>query len=245
MEAFLHTDAWVALITLTFLEVVLGIDNVIFISIIANKVAEADRSKVRYVGLLLAMGMRIALLLCITWIIQFNNTLFTSFGQDISGRDLILFAGGLFLIAKSTIEIGHKMEGGARQSRKSPALPGLWTAIVQIGLLDIVFSFDSILTAIGLTDQLPIMVTAIVVSILIMMSFSGGISSFINRYPSLQILALGFLILIGFMLVLDGLEYHVPKGYIYFAVVFAVSIELINIRLKKNTDPVHLHKRIQ
>lgn len=245
MEAFLSTHGWVALLTLTFLEVVLGIDNVIFISIITNKLPEALRPRARFVGLFLAMGMRIALLLCIAWIIHFKAPLFTAIGQEFSGRDLILIAGGLFLIAKSTIEIGHKMEGGIRVARKAPVIPSLGSAIIQIGLLDIVFSFDSILTAIGLTDKLPIMITAIIVSILIMMSFSGGISSFINRYPSLQILALGFLILIGFMLVLDGLDYHVPKGYIYFAVAFSVVIEMINIRLKKVADPVQLHKRVE
>jgi predicted tellurium resistance membrane protein TerC len=245
VEAFLSTHGWVALLTLTFLEVVLGIDNIIFISIITNKLPEALRPRARFVGLFLAMGMRIALLLCIAWIIHFKTPLFTAIGQEFSGRDLILISGGLFLIAKSTIEIGHKMEGGIREARKAPALPSLGSAIAQIGLLDIVFSFDSILTAIGLTDKLPIMITAIIVSILIMMSFSGSISSFINRYPSLQILALGFLILIGFMLVLDGLDYHVPKAYIYFAVAFSVAIEMINIRLKKVADPVQLHRRVE
>jgi predicted tellurium resistance membrane protein TerC len=263
MEIFLKADTWLALLTLCFLEIVLGIDNIIFISIVSNKLPESQRKQARNLGLFLAMFVRIGFLLCITWIMKFKDPLFAVndflpdfiikfFGfhgeHNFSGRDLILGFGGLFLIAKSTMEIGHEMEGddedeeGGSKS-KVPTLPA---TILQIILLDIIFSFDSILTAIGIVDQVLIMIIAVIISIGVMMFFSGAISKFIQQHPSMEVLALGFLILIGFMLFLEALEFVVPKGYIYFAVAFSLLIELTNIRVKKKKNakkkPVKLHK---
>jgi predicted tellurium resistance membrane protein TerC len=265
MEIFLKADAWLALITLCFLEIVLGIDNIIFISIVSNKLPEAQRSRARNIGLFLAMFVRIVFLLCITWIISFKEPLFAvndflpdwlikflGFHGDhtFSGRDLILGFGGLFLIAKSTNEINHEMEGDEDEDGVSgkPKVPTLSATIFQIILLDIIFSFDSILTAIGIVDQVIIMIFAVMISIGVMMFFSGAISKFIQQHPSMEVLALGFLILIGFMLFLEALEYVVPKGYIYFAVAFSLLIELTNIRVKKKRNatkkkPVVLHKQ--
>lgn len=265
MEIFLKADAWLALITLCFLEIVLGIDNIIFISIVSNKLPEEQRSKARNIGLFLAMFIRIIFLLCITWIISFKEPLFAvndflpdwlikflGFHGDhtFSGRDLILGFGGLFLIAKSTMEINHEMEGEEDEDGVSgkPKVPTLTATIFQIILLDIIFSFDSILTAIGIVDQVIIMIFAVMISIGVMMFFSGAISKFIQQHPSMEVLALGFLILIGFMLFLEALEFVVPKGYIYFAVAFSLLIELTNIRVKKKRNakkkkPVVLHKQ--
>src|SRR6186713_2579482 len=242
MEIFLKAETWLALLTLTFFEVVLGIDNIIFISIVSNRLPIEIRSKTRNLGLLLAMVVRILLLLTITWVMKFKQILFTIPGtlifqepMDISGRDLILIFGGLFLIAKSTREINHEMEGEEEEEsaenggKKSVNVSGI---IVQIILLDIIFSFDSILTAVGLTNEVIIMIVAVVLSIGIMIIFSGAISGFINKHPSMEVLALGFLILIGFMLFLEGLHKEVPKGYIYFAIVFSLLIEMVNIRVR-------------
>jgi predicted tellurium resistance membrane protein TerC len=238
MEIFLKAETWLALLTLTFFEVVLGIDNIIFISIVSNRLPVEMRARTRNLGLLLAMGVRILLLLTITWVMKFKDPLFSvphwiSEDQSISGRDLILIFGGLFLIAKSTREINHEMEGEeetlTESSGKKANVPGI---IVQIILLDIIFSFDSILTAVGLTNQVIIMIIAVVLSIGIMIVFSGKISEFINKHPSMEVLALGFLILIGFMIFLEGLDKDIPKGYIYFAVVFSMLIEMVNIRVR-------------
>ncbi len=248
MEVFLKPEAWLALLTLTFFEVVLGIDNIIFISIVSNKLPIEMRARTRNIGLALAMIVRILLLLGITWVITFTNPLFTL--SDIisvravewmsindhafSGRDLILMFGGMFLIAKSTREIGHEMEGEEEIDMPS-VKPNVTNIIIQIILLDIIFSFDSILTAVGLTDQVIIMIVAVVISIGIMMLFSGRISDFIHKHPSMEVLALGFLILIGFMLFLEGLNYDIPKGYMYFAVAFSLLIEFVNIRVRGNS----------
>jgi len=239
MEIFLQADTWLALLTLCFLEVVLGIDNIIFISIVSNKLPEEQRKKARNTGLAFAMGVRIVLLLAITWIIGLKAELFSLFGHAFSGRDLILIFGGLFLIAKSTMEINHEMEGdedeetqgGGKTSVK--VYPSLSSTIFQIILLDIIFSFDSILTAVGIVDQVIIMIIAVIVSIGIMMFFSGAISKFIQDHPSMEVLALGFLILIGFTLILEGFGEEIPKGYIYFAVGFSLLIEFTNIRVRK------------
>lgn len=240
MDIFLHPEAWVALLTLTFFEVVLGIDNIIFISIVSNRLPEKLRARTRNMGLLLAMFVRILLLLTITWVMKFKETLFTipptlvfQEALPISGRDLILIFGGLFLIAKSTREINHEMEGEEETMDAGSGNANVTSVIIQIILLDIIFSFDSILTAVGLTDQVIIMIIAVVLSIGIMIIFSGSISSFIHRHPSMEVLALGFLILIGFMLFLEGLHQEVPKGYIYFAIVFSLLIEMVNIRIRK------------
>jgi len=240
MDIFLHPEAWVALLTLTFFEVVLGIDNIIFISIVSNRLPERLRARTRNAGLLLAMLVRILLLLTITWVMKFKQTLFTipptlvfQEALPISGRDLILIFGGLFLIAKSTREINHEMEGEEETMDAGSGNANVTSVIIQIILLDIIFSFDSILTAVGLTDKVIIMIIAVVLSIGIMIIFSGSISSFIQRHPSMEVLALGFLILIGFMLFLEGLHQEVPKGYIYFAIVFSLLIEMVNIRIRK------------
>jgi predicted tellurium resistance membrane protein TerC len=245
MELFLKADTWLALLTLCFLEIVLGIDNIIFISITSNKLPEEYRKRARNTGLLLAMVVRILLLLGITWIIRFTEPLFTipanfllDHEKSFSGKDLILGFGGLFLIAKSTMEINHEMEGEEEQEdgvQKKKGEVTLLGTIVQIILLDIIFSFDSILTAVGIVDpdKVLIMIIAVVISILVMMFFSGHISRFIQQHPSMEVLALGFLILIGFMLFLEALDFKVPKGYIYFAVAFSLLIELTNIRVKK------------
>jgi predicted tellurium resistance membrane protein TerC len=240
MEIFLNAEAWLALLTLTFFEVVLGIDNIIFISIVSNRLPLKIRARTRNIGLLLAMLVRILLLLTITWVMKFKEPLFTipdtlilQEELPISGRDLILIFGGLFLIAKSTREINHEMEGEDDEDQAGGGgkanVPGI---IVQIILLDIIFSFDSILTAVGLTQHVPIMIVAVVLSIGIMIIFSGKISNFIHKHPSMEVLALGFLILIGFMLFLEGLHKEVPKGYIYFAIVFSMIIEMVNIRVR-------------
>lgn len=238
MEIFLEAESWVALLTLTFLEVVLGIDNIIFISIVTGRLPEAQQPKARNIGLLLALAFRIALLLGITWIIGFTKPIFTVADFEVSGRDIILAIGGIFLLAKSTSEIHHKIEG-EEESHQAAKQETFLSIIIQIILLDIVFSFDSILTAVGLTDKVLLMIIAVVVSIIIMMIFAGKISEFINQHPTLQILALSFLILIGFMLFVDALHYHVPKGYIYFAVAFSLLVEVLNMRFRKN-NPVKL-----
>jgi predicted tellurium resistance membrane protein TerC len=238
MEIFLKAETWLALLTLTFFEVVLGIDNIIFISIVSNRLPVEIRARTRNIGLMLAMGVRILLLLTITWVMKFTEPLFNvphwiSEDGSISGRDLILIFGGMFLIAKSTREINHEMEGEEEHMAGSTAKKVNVTGIiVQIILLDIIFSFDSILTAVGLTNEVIIMIIAVVLSIGIMIIFSGRISDFIQKHPSMEVLALGFLILIGFMIFLEGLGKDIPKGYIYFAVVFSMIIEMVNIRVR-------------
>lgn len=243
MEIFLEAENWIALLTLTFLEIVLGIDNIIFISIVTGKLPAAQQPKARNIGLALALIFRIVLLLGITWIIGFTEPLFSIFGLDISGRDLILMAGGLFLLAKSTSEIHHKIEGQevSHEAGVSKTTHSFAKILTQIVLLDMVFSFDSILTAVGLTQQVLIMIIAVVISIGVMMVFAGKISDFINKHPTLQILALSFLILIGFMLVIEGFHVHVPKGYIYFGVAFSLLVEILNMRFRKKAKPVQLH----
>ncbi len=241
----MHSETWVAMLTLTFLEIVLGIDNIIFISIVTDKLPKEKQALGRNLGLGLALVFRIGLLLGITWIIGFTQPILTIFEHDLSGRDLILLAGGLFLLGKSTSEIHHKLEGET-EDREPGQKAGLTmgSALVQIIALDMVFSFDSILTAIGLTEHVIIMIGAVVISMIVMMLFSGVISRFINERPTLQILALAFLILIGFMLMIEALGFHVPKGYIYFAVAFSLIVEMINMRLRKNREPVKLNKHM-
>lgn len=243
MEIFLQPETWIALLTLTFLEIVLGIDNIIFISIVSNKLPEDQQPRVRLIGLSLALIFRILLLLGITWLMEFTKPLFTVFELEISGRDLILFAGGLFLLYKSTLEIHHKMEGPPEDKIQTQA-KSMMSVIIQIILLDLIFSFDSILTAVGLTDEIILMIIAVVISIIVMMLFASKISNFIKEHPTLEILALSFLILIGFMLVIESFHYHVPKGYIYFAVFFSLMVEVVNMKVRKKSRPVQLNKRI-
>lgn len=234
MEIFLNLDTWIALLTLTFLEIVLGIDNIIFISIVAGKLPKEEQKKARFIGLALALIVRILLLMGITWLIGLTEPVLTIYDFSLSWRDIILAIGGLFLIAKSTSEIHHKVEGD--DPEKEITKPKAFSnAILQIVLLDIIFSFDSILTAVGLTNQITLMVIAVIVSILVMMLFAGAISDFVNKHETLQILALSFLILIGFMLIVEAIHIHVPKGYIYFAVFFSLVVEVINIRARKKS----------
>ena len=222
-----------AFLTLSFLEVVLGIDNIIFISILTNKLPEEILKKARTLGIALALVFRIIMLLSITWIMGFQQELFSISDHPVSGRDLVLFAGGIFLLWKSTKEIFEITEaGGAQHGQDSSVAKSFAGIIVQIAFLDIVFSFDSILTAIGMTDNIQIMIAAIIVAMIVMLKFSGPVSKVIEKHPSLQILALAFLILIGFMLVAEAAGYHVPKAYIYMAVGFSLAVELINIRSK-------------
>lgn len=247
MEIFLSPENWIALLTLTFLEIVLGIDNIIFISIVSNKLPANQQQKARTTGLVLALVFRIVMLLSISWIIGFTEPLFTVFDHAFSIRDLILFVGGIFLIFKSTVEIHHKMEGQHDEKGKKE-FATIGEVIFQIVALDVIFSFDSILTAIGLTDVVLLMIIAITIAIGVMIAFAKTISEFIKKHPTLEVLALSFLILIGFMLMIEAFEFHVPKGYIYFAVFFSLFVELINMRIRKKKDadePVKLRKRFE
>lgn len=247
MEIFLSPESWVALLTLTFLEIVLGIDNIIFISIVSNKLPSEKQNKARITGLVLALIFRIAMLLSINWIIGFTQPLFTLLEFEFSIRDLILFTGGTFLIFKSTVEIHHKMEGQHDEKGKKK-LATFGQVIFQIVALDLIFSFDSILTAIGLTEELLLMIIAVIISIIVMIGFANSISDFIKKHPTLEVLALSFLILIGFMLMIEAFEFHVPKGYIYFAVFFSLFVEMINMRIRRKKDsgkPVTLRKRFE
>lgn len=234
MDIFLTAEAWIALATLTFLEIVLGIDNIIFISIVTNKLPEHKQGSTRTIGLAAALAFRILLLIGITWIIGFTKPLFSIFSHEISGRDLILGIGGLFLLAKSTSEIHHKIEGDNNDNINLKKVSVLGV-ILQIIVLDMIFSFDSILTAVGMTNHLIIMIVAVVIAIGIMIVAAGSISRFINNHPTLQMLALSFLILIGFMLILESIGKEIPKGYIYFAVFFSLFVEILNMRLRKNS----------
>lgn len=231
MDWILQPEIWISLITLTFLEIILGIDNIIFISILAGKLPDILREKARKLGLSLAMGVRILLLLLISWIAKLSSPLFSIFAHEISGRDLILILGGLFLIFKSTHEIHEKLEGedGKVTSRITPTFSGV---IIQILLIDVVFSLDSVITAVGMAQDVGVMIAAVVISMLFMMKFSGKVSDFIHRHPTFKMLALSFLILIGVSLIGEGLEQKIPKGYIYFAMFFSAAVEMINVRAR-------------
>lgn len=241
MEWLTDPQVWLALVTLTALEIVLGIDNIIFISIQAGKLPLHQQEKARLVGLGLAMFIRIALLFSLTWLMGLTTPLFTLLGNEISGRDLILLSGGLFLLWKSTMEIHEKLEGeeGHAVARAGTTFGAV---IVQILLLDIVFSLDSIITALGMANQLIVMVTAVVIAVGFMMLFSGKISAFVEKHPTIKMLALSFLLLIGVALIGDGLDMHIPKGYIYFAMAFSVMVEMLNLRMRRG-KPVKLHNQ--
>jgi len=236
-------ETWIALLTLTVLEIVLGIDNIIFISILAGKLPAGEQPRARTVGLTLAMVTRILLLLSLTSILRFTRPLFSLLGHPFSGRDLILLTGGLFLIWKSTREIHDKLEGDeGQQNVKAGATFG--SVIVQIALLDIVFSLDSVITAVGMVRQVGVMIAAIVLAVLVMLVAAGPISEFVHRHPTLRMLALSFLLLIGVTLIADGLGQHIPKGYVYFAMGFSVFVESLNLRLARKAPPVHLKESI-
>jgi predicted tellurium resistance membrane protein TerC len=232
-------EGWIALATLTILEIVLGIDNIVFISILAGKLRQQERGRARRIGLSLAMFIRIALLWSITWVIRLTAPLFTVLSQEISGRDLILLIGGLFLIAKSTREIHEKLEGdeGEGTTRVAASFAGV---IVQILLLDIIFSLDSVITAVGMAEDLAVMVIAVILAVGVMLVSAGAISDFVDRHPTVKMLALSFLLLIGVSLIAEGLDQHIPKGYIYFAMGFSVFVEMINLRIRARSKPVHL-----
>jgi predicted tellurium resistance membrane protein TerC len=246
MEIFLHTSTWFILLTLTFLEIVLGIDNIIFISIVTNKLPEKNQAAARNIGLVVALVFRIALLFGLSAIMSLDHPFFTTdkyvMGDmvidsiEITGKSIIFFLGGLFLIAKSTSEVFQKLE--KKEGKQNPQKKGssFFWIVMQIILLDVIFSFDSILTAIGLSDNVIIIIVSLVLSMVVMMLFSGSISRFINKFPSLQILALSFLILIGFTLLLQAIGKDIPKGYIYFAIFFSLVVELINIRIRKRNQ---------
>jgi predicted tellurium resistance membrane protein TerC len=246
MDWFSDPNAWAALLTLTVLEVVLGIDNVIFISILAGRLPKDQQARARFLGLAVAMVSRIALLFSISWVMRLTDTLFVVAGEDISGRDLILLLGGLFLMAKATHEIHNKLEGAEDGAEGGGAVASLGGVLFQILLLDLVFSLDSVITAVGMADEISIMVIAVVVAVVIMMALAGSISSFVDTHPTVKILALSFLLLIGVMLVAESFEQHIPKGYLYFAMAFSVFVEMINLRIRsKRRAPIKLHKKYE
>jgi predicted tellurium resistance membrane protein TerC len=241
MDAFMTADGLIALATLTFLEVVLGVDNVIFISILVGKLPAADQPRARLLGLGGAMGMRILLLLSLTWIMRLTEPFFHAFGHGFSGRDLILISGGLFLLWKATVEIHEKLEGQEGHG-SAKVTPSFGAVIGQIMLLDIIFSLDSVITAVGMANDIPIMITAVVVAVAIMMFSAKPIGDFVMKHPTVKVLALSFLLMIGLALVSDGVGFHIPKGYIYFAMGFSIFVETINLRLRPAHAPVRLHE---
>jgi predicted tellurium resistance membrane protein TerC len=242
MDWLADPQAWIGLLTLTVLEIVLGIDNVVFISILAGKLPADRQESARRTGLLLAMVTRVLLLFSLSWVIGLTSPLFSVFGHAISGRDLVLLVGGLFLVAKSTHEIHEKLEGhtGARSAKVGPSYRAV---IIQILLLDIVFSLDSVITAVGMVSRIGVMVLAVILAVGFMLLFAGAISAFVDRHPTVKMLALSFLLMIGMMLIADGLGQHIPKGYVYFAMAFSVFVEVLNIRARRPADPpVKLHQ---
>ncbi len=245
MEWLADPQIWVALATLTALEIVLGIDNIIFIAILSAKLPAHQQGRARFVGLAIAMLTRVGLLFSLTWMMKLTSPLFSVLSNEISGRDIILVLGGLFLLAKSTLEIHDKLEGHHEQRSAARAGAAFGMVIFQIVLLDLVFSLDSVITAIGLAKDIGVMVTAVVIAVIFMMVFAGSISTFVDRHPTIRMLALSFLILIGVSLVGEGLDFHIPKGYIYFAMAFSVLVEMLNLRLRRVTDPVEFRGAIE
>jgi predicted tellurium resistance membrane protein TerC len=241
MDWLSDPQAWISLLTLTGLEIVLGIDNVIFISILAGKLPHDQQAKARQMGLALALITRIALLASIAWIAKLTTPLFSLLGHGVSGRDLILIIGGLFLIVKSTMEIHEKLEGEEGHASAKVAA-SFAQVIVQIMLLDVVFSLDSVITAVGMAQHLAVMITAVILAMGVMLLAAGSISDFVNKHPTLKILALSFLLLIGTTLIAEGVGFHIPKGYIYFAMAFSFGVEILNLKLRKKTEPVTLHQ---
>jgi predicted tellurium resistance membrane protein TerC len=244
MDWISDPQIWISLVTLTALEVVLGIDNIIFISILAGKLPKEQQAKARQTGLMLALVTRIALLCSISWVMSLTKVLFTMpvVNVDVTGKSLILLIGGLFLIWKSTHEIHEKLEGDDGHATDSRKVASFKAAIVQILILDIVFSLDSVITAVGMVQQIWVMIAAVVIALGVMLVFAGSISDFVNRHPTLKMLALSFLILIGVMLVAESLNHHIPKGYIYFAMAFAFGVEILNLRVRSKSKPVELHQ---
>ena len=243
MELLTDPQSWIAFLTLTALELVLGIDNIIFISVLVDKLPQARRELARRIGLALAMFMRIGLLFLLAWVSGLIEPLFTVFRQEISGRDLILIAGGLFLLWKSTQEI-HQLLEGEKGEASAAARATLSGVILQVMIIDIVFSLDSIVTAVGMVDRVEVMIAAVIASVLLMMAFAGGIGRFVSAHPTVKMLALAFLFVIGVVLIADGFDHHIPKGYVYFAMAFSVCVEALNIRVRKKRagSPVQLRE---
>ncbi len=246
MDWITSPDAWIALGTLTLLEIVLGIDNIIFISILVGRVPEAQRRKARILGLSLAMGTRILLLTTIAWLMQLTAPWFTVLKQEISGRDVIMLVGGLFLIAKSVMEIHNSLEGGHEYESEKKSRGGFISILIQIALIDIVFSLDSVITAVGLADDVAVMITAVVLSVLVMLVAAKSIGDFVDRHPTVKMLALSFLIMVGIALVGEAFDLHIPKGYIYFAMAFSIVVEMVNLRMRRKAPVpvVQLRKEI-
>jgi predicted tellurium resistance membrane protein TerC len=240
MEWISSPEAWIALLTLTILEVVLGIDNIIFVAILADRVKVELRAKARSLGLALAVGTRILLLASIVWIMRLTQPLFSMLDREFSGRDLILITGGIFLLFKSTREIHHKLEGPEDGREAGVGASSFLSVIVQIAILDVVFSLDSVITAVGVADHLAVMVIAVLIAGFFMIVSAGPVSDFVSRHPTVKMLALSFLLLIGMSLVAEGMHQHIPKGYIYFAMGFSIFVEMLNLRVKSKRDPVHL-----
>jgi predicted tellurium resistance membrane protein TerC len=237
-------QAWISLVTLVVLEIVLGIDNIVFISILAGKLPKEQQARARTLGLAAAMVTRILLLFSLSWVMRLTTPFFTVLGQEISGRDLIMLLGGLFLIAKATHEIHDRLEG-EEEFRSAEGAPSFASVIIQIMILDIVFSLDSVITAVGMASHLAIMIAAVVVAVIVMMLFAGPVSDFVHRHPTVKMLALAFLILIGVALMADGFHQHIPKGYIYFAMGFSVFVEMLNLRARrKQANPIELRERV-
>ena len=239
MDWITDPEIWIALATLTFLEIVLGVDNIIFISILSGKLPGHQQLRARRLGLLGAMVTRVLLLFSLAWIVRLTRPLFTALGHDVTGRDLILIGGGLFLLAKSTIEIHERLEGEEGHGSRR-VVASFLTVIIQIMLLDIVFSLDSVITAVGMVDELWVMIAAVIISVAIMMAAAEPISAFVHKHPTVKMLALSFLLLIGMSLLLEGFGQHIPKGFIYFAMGFSVFVEMINLRLRAKAAPLHL-----
>lgn len=244
METLFSIHAIIPFLTLCALELVLGIDNIIFISIISDKLPQNQRKSARVIGLSLAIITRLALLLSLSWIMSLTTPLFTLFTKEISGRDIILILGGLFLIAKSTHEIHQKLESIEKNSDIKPKHSTFLSILIQILLLDLVFSLDSVITAVGMVNEIPIMAAAIIVSTIVMIFASNPIAEFVDRHPTIKMLALSFLVLIGVALLAEGFDTHIPKGYIYFSMAYALIVEVLNIRLRKKADPIHLRKNL-
>jgi len=246
MEWLLDPQIWLSLVTLAFLEVVLGIDNLIFISILSGKVRPDQQVKARRLGIAFALVTRVLLLCLLAWLIGLTKPLFEVMGHPVSGKDLILLVGGLFLIGKSTHEIHGALEGGevSEIGEAKAASSGLLSVAIQIGIMDIIFSLDSVITAVGIAQHLPVMIAAVVIAMAVMLWLAEPISGFVDRHPTIKMLALSFLILIGVLLVADGLGRHIPKGYIYFAMAFSMGVEMLNIKMRKKHLPVHLRSRV-
>lgn len=240
----LGVDAWIALATLTALEIVLGIDNVVFIAILSGKLPKERQGRARTIGLALAMGTRILLLLSLTWLMGLTKPWFSVLGHEVTGRDLILSAGGLFLVAKATFEIHDKLEGPEHGAMERSKVHSFWSVIAQILVLDLVFSLDSVITAVGMARDLWVMIVAVILAVCVMLVFAGKIAAFIERHPTLKMLALSFLILIGVVLVVEAFHVHVPRGYIYFAMAFSLGVEMLNLRLRKVSAPAAIRRPV-